>query len=389
MFTDFILNGQAHGAVGERLNHCRFDPGMMRPYLDSKGRQCVTINTGRMEYDKDRGIYVPVHEKMLITDLQKQGISSPVFNTTTLRKEEWIQFDNVVVRAARQRLRAWTDLAASSTYGGFNGMSKLTLEYEAMSDPGEAVVDMDGLSDGRGDTPLFNLRSLPLPITHSDWWLSARQLAESRNSGMPLDTVMAEAAGRRVAEMIEKTVIGVEAGVTYGTVTTGPTAHTGTSTVYGYTNFPYRTTKTDLTVPTGSNPDAIMTDILEMVETLQSNGFFGPYILYHSTAYSRYLADDYFRTGSTSAVRSVRDRLMEIEGLQDIRRLDYLTSGFQLLLVQMDPMVAQAVDAMPITTLQWETHGGMKINFKVMAIQVPRLRYNYAGTTGIVHGTTS
>jgi hypothetical protein len=58
---------------------------------------------------------------------------------------------------------------------------------------------------------------------------------------------MAEAAGRRVAEMVEKTLIGVETGMTYGTRSgDSTTAHTGTSTVYGYTNFPYRVTKTNL-----------------------------------------------------------------------------------------------------------------------------------------------
>jgi hypothetical protein len=49
---------------------------------------------------------------------------------------------------------------------------------------------------------------------------------------------------------------------------------------------------------------------------------------------------------------------------------------------------------MDITTLQWESHGGMRINFKVMAIQVPDIRAQYVGTStstrkvGIVHATT-
>jgi hypothetical protein len=122
---------------------------------------------------------------------------------------------------------------------------------------------------------------------------------------------------------------------------------------------------------------------------MQTNYFFGPYILYHSTGYSQYLNDDYFRTGSTSAIRTVRERIMEVEGIQDIRRLDFLTSGYQLILVQMDPEVAQAIDGMQITTVQWESQGGMRQNFKVMAIQVPLLKSPYNGVAGIIHGTTS
>jgi hypothetical protein len=385
VFVDFVMNGRGHGEVGQELANCRFDPGLLRPYYDARGQRCVTVNTGRTQYNPQTQRMEPIFEKKMIGDLINNGINSPVFNATSLRKDEWIDLDRAVIKAARQRLRAWSDLAAANTYGGFNGMSKTILEHETMSDPGEAVVDMDGLTEGRTDAPRFQLEGLPLPITHSDFWFSSRRLAMSRNSGTPLDTTMAEAAGRRVAEMIEKTLIGVETGVTYG----ASSSYGRTSSVYGYTNFPDRITKTDLTTPTGANPEAVMTDILEMIELMNAAGFYGPFILYHSTGYSRYLSDDYFRTGSTSAVRSLRERILEVEGISAIRRLDYLTSGYQLILVQMTSDVARAVNGMDITTVQWESVGGMRLNFKVMAIQVPQLRADYSGNSGILHATTA
>lgn len=380
MFVDFVHNGQAHGPVGEMMAGCRFDPGLLRPYLDSAGRKCVTINTGRTDHNGK-----PLLEKKLVSDLLNQGFTSPVFNATSLRKDEWIRLDDVVIKAARQRLRAWADLSAANTYGGFNGMSKTILEHEAMSDPGEAVVDMDGLTEGRTDAPKFQLQGLPLPITHSDFWFSARRLAVSRNTGTPLDTTMAEAAGRRVAEMIEKTLIGVETGIAYGTSTN----YGQTSQVYGYTNFPQRTTKTDLNTPTGSNPEAVMADVIEMRELLYTDGFYGPFMLYHSTGYDRYLDDDYFRTGGTSANQTLRQRIEGIDGIAGVRRLDYLTSGYVMIMVQMTSDVARAVNGMDITTVQWESVGGMRLNFKVMAIQVPQLRADFSGNCGIVHATTS
>lgn len=391
MFVDFVMNGKGHGEVGEALGQVRFDPNMLRPFIDNRGKKCVMVNTGQTRVITVNGkqVLTPLIKKMLVADLQRQGIDNAVWNATTLRKEAWISIQDAVVKATRQRLRAWSDLMNASSFGGFNGMAKMTHEYQAMTDPGEAVVDMDGITDGRTDTPLFKLRSIPLPITHSDFWFSEREIAVSRNSGTPLDTTMAEAAGRRVAEMIEKTLIGVETGVTYGTQTAGVGAHDGTSTVYGYTNYPNRVLKIDLNTPTGANPEAIMTDVLEMVETMQSNGFFGPYMLYTSTGYSRFLNDDYFRSGSTSAVRSLRQRIMEIDGIQDIRRLDYLTSGYQMILVQMDSEVVQAINGMDITTVQWDSQGGMRKNFKVMAIQVPLIKAPYNGVSGIIHATTS
>lgn len=379
-FDNFVLNGRGHGPVGEMMGSCQFDPGILRPYYDGRGNRCVTVNTGR--YD-DNGR--PIYQKRLVADLIQNGISSPVFNATSLRKDEWIQLDNVVLKAARQRLRAWADLAAANSFGGFNGMSKTILEHETMSDPGEAVVDMDGLTEGRTDSPKYQLEGLPLPITHSDFWFSARRLAASRNSGTPIDTTMAEAAGRRVAEMVEQTLIGTQTGLTYGTA-----ANYGRNpTVYGYTNFPSRTTKTDLTTPTGTNPEAIMTDVVEMRELMYTDGFYGPFVLYHSTGYDRYLDDDYYRTGGTSVLQTLRQRIQAIDGITAVRRLDFLTSGYQMILVQMTSDVARAINGMDITTVQWESVGGMRLNFKVMAIMVPQLRADFNGNCGIVHGTTS
>lgn len=374
MFIDYIQNGEAYGQVGQALAGCRFDPGLLRPYIDSRGQRCVTVANGRGGY-----------ERRLVSDLINNGISSPVFNATSLRKEEWALFDTVVIKAARQRLRAWADLAGANTFGGFNGMSRTILEHETMSDPGEAVVDMDGITEGRNDQPVYQLQGLPLPITHSDFWISQRRLAISRNTGTPIDTTMAEACGRRVAEMIEKTLIGVETGITYGDAT----KYGRTPSVYGYTNFPARITKTDLNTPTGANPEAVMQDVLEMRDLLYNNFFYGPFILYHSTGYDAFLDNDYFRSGSTSATRTLRERIASIDGIAGIRRLDFLTSGYVLIMVQMTSDVARAVNGMDITTVQWESIGGLRLNFKVMAIQVPQLRADHNGRTGIVHATTS
>lgn len=380
MFVDFVQNGRAHGPLGETLQACQFDPGLLRPYIDSNGRRCVTVNNGRGRL-----------EKRLVSDLIANGVNSPVFNATSLRKDEWIELDRVVLKAARARLRAWSDLAAANTFGGFNGMSKTILEHETMSDPGEAIVDMDGLTEGRSDSPKYQLEGLPLPITHSDFWFSARRLAASRNTGTPIDTTMAEAAGRRVAEMIERTLIGVETGATYGNATTN--GYGRTPSVYGYTNFTNRNTKTDLTTPTGSNPEAVVQDVLEMRDQLYSDNFFGPFMLYHTTAYDIFLDNDYFRSGGTSVLQTLRQRIESIEGIAGVRRLDYWSpttpSAYAMIMVQMTPDVCRAVNGMDITTVQWESVGGMRLNFKVMAIQVPQLRADFDGRCGIIHATTA
>lgn len=404
MWVDFVQNGRGHGEVGEALQGVRFDPNLMRPYKDENGRPCVTMNTGRTTRDpakmtknqkrafKKTGQAQVVYEKAFIKDVRDAGIDSPVFNATSLRKEEWIKVDQVVLKTARARLRAWSDLAAASSYGGFDGMSVTMLEQETMSDPGEAVVDMDGLTEGRNDAPKFQLEGLPLPITHSDFWFSKRVLATSQNRGTPLNLTMAEAAGRRVAEMVEKTLIGVETGLTYGGGSSTPT-YSRASKVNGYINYSARLTKTNLTVPTGSNPEATVADVLAMRDQLSAVNKFGPFMLYHSNDWDQYLDNDYARLGGSNANMTLRDRLRRIEGIQDVKRLDFLTAAnshaFTMIMVSMDGETAQAVNGLDLTTMQWESQGGMRLNFKVMCIYVPRLMADQSGACGILHARTA
>jgi hypothetical protein len=419
MFVDYILNGQGSGPVGEALMGVRYDPGLMRPYIEDnpkspfRNRPCVTYNTGQMRYDEKLKRSMPVYRKDLIANLQARGISSPVFNATALRKEEWIELDRVILRAARYRLRAWADLAAANSFGGFNGMSKTELEHEVMSDPGEALVDMDGLSEGRTDMPLFQLRGVPLPITHSNFWFSSRKLAISRNTGTPLDTSMGEASGRRIAETVEKTTIGIQTGLAYGGNSTMTGGYDITSQVFGYTNYPNRQTKTGLYAPTGNGRSGAWTasdtvkDVLLCLDQLKLNKFYGPFMLYHSNDWDQYLDNDYILTGGNVATQTLRNRLRDIDGIEDVRRLDFLfastpTAGkgpggenlastypFTLLFVQMTPDVARAINGLDITTIQWETDGGMRLNFKVFCIQVPQIRSDFYGNCGVLHATAT
>lgn len=399
MYTDYVENGQGFGEVGEQLGAVRFEPNLLRPYFDSKGRRCITVNTGRKKFDEKLGHPVPEQKQMLVSEAVERGII-PIANAqTTLRKEEWLMMDRAVLAASRQRLRAWNDIPSS--FGGFDGMSKMVLEHERMTDVGEAVVDMDGVAMGKTDTPRFQLEGLPLPITHVSFTYTARRLAVARQSGTPLDTTMAEMAGRRVAETIEKTLIGETTGMTYGDAAGSGRGYANEPTVRGYTNQPDRITKTDLTAPTGSNPDTTLAEVLAMRDLATAQNFFGPYMLYHSNNWDQYMDNDYLvgtaAQGLAAPETTLRNRLRAIDGITDVRRLDYWTATSALLLVQMTSDVVRQVNGMGITTVQWPTKGGSELNFRVMAIMVPQIRSQFIGTDqteaaakcGIVHATTA
>ena len=124
-----------------------------------------------------------------------------------------------------------------------------------------------------------------------------------------------------------------------------------------------------------------------MTSAATANRYYGPYMVYHSTDWDQYLDNDYARLGGNNASMTLRDRLRRIEGIVDVRRLDFLTDDdnpFTFIFVQMTSDVARAVVGLDLTTVQWESVGGMRLDFKVMTISVPQLRSDFEGRTGIL-----
>ena len=355
MNLDFILNGQASGDVATKLMANNFNVNCLRPFIGADGRHYITVNEG--------GILKAV----------------PTMNANaTLRKDDWLMLDTAIVKAAKERLNAVADLrGAGLTFNVPNGMGKTVLETETMSDIDPAEVDMDGLSEGTNDRPQFGLLGLPLPIIHKDFSYSARQVAASRNGGSPLDTTSAELAARRVAEEAEKMLLGVS--------TVADLFKYGGYSVYGYTDHPSILTKT-ITSPAASGwvPGTTVTEVLAMRQQAYAAFHYGPYWLYCGVSWDAFLDEDFKANGD----KTLRERLMQIEGINKVQSLSFLT-GYSLLLVQTTSDVVREVIGMDVTTVQWETKGGMQLNYKVMAIMVPQIRADYNGNTGIVYGTVA
>lgn len=388
-----------------------WDPGLRRPYRDDNGQVWYDLYIGK-EVAKDakgetirneageigyRRKYKSItHQEALMRGLPVMQVN----NATTMRKDSWIQLDQEVLSAFRLELTAWSDLRAFSTYGGFDGMATPILEYEAVTDIGRAEVDMEGLAEGRNFQPSYELRGLPLPITYAGFWMSERFLAASRNRGQGADTLRGEQAGRRVGELIENTTIGTNVGVTYGDSTRYLKADGSSvvSKVYGYTNHPDRMTYTTLTAAASVTAEGLYNSVIAMIQQSYLNGVMGPFMMYVSPTYDAIL-DRLFKTDTSlyPTIGTIRQALKNINGIIDVKRLNYLT-GDVILLVQMKGKMVQAVNGLELTTVQWDTKGGAQHNFKVMCIQVPRIRSAFkATTTGgsttrvapIIHGTTS
>ena len=192
---------------------------------------------------------------------------------------------------------------------------------------------------------------------------------------MPLDTTSIEQNTRKIVEQVEQLTLGTAASYSYGG-----------GTVYGLTNTPYRVTKT-LTLPTavGWEPAVTYDEILDMIQSLQDIYFNGPYGVFMSPGWTKYMNTDY--SAAYPGV-SLASKLREVEDIRFVRKVDYL-SGFQIVMFQLTKDVIRAVTGMPMTTMQWESQGGMMVNFKIMCIMVPEVRANASDQTGICHGTAA
>lgn len=348
---DYIMNGQATGSLAQLLLANNLDPWCMKPFIGSDGRPYINKRVGN-EYKAQLALNADA----------------------SLTKDAWILLDQAVIKAAKPRLGLVNAVrGAGLQYVLPNGMAHTVLQHQTQSDITPATISMDGVRDSDADQPEFSLENLPLPIIHKDFHFTLREVLASRQGMAPLDTTTAELASRRCAEEAEKLLAGTASAYAYGG-----------GVVYGLTNYPSRLTNA-MTTPTGTTASQalVVTEVQEMKTQSQEAGYYGPWFLFASTSWDAFLDADY-----STAYPSItlRDRLERIEGVDRAMTLDYLPAN-TMVLVQKTPDVLREVVGMEFMTVQWESHGGLMLNFKVMGIMVPQLRKDFYGNTGIVHGS--
>jgi uncharacterized linocin/CFP29 family protein len=335
------------GDAADRLLAANMDTGVLRPYIDSKGRSCYEVKN------------------------QQTGKSQVL-----LMKDQWIRMDEVVTRTTRDELRVYGDIVgAGLTYNLPNAMGTTVIQHQSMSDAGDATISMDGLRQSNQDRVTYDIAQIPVPLIHSDFHYSLREIAVSRTQGTPLDTTMIEQNTRKCTEQTEKLFLGTAGTYTYGG-----------GTIYGLTNFPQRFTKT-ITLPTdpGWTPETLNNEILDALQTLQDANFKGPYLAWYSSSWMKYLFADYssMYPGVTTMMRLERNNL-----IRSWRQADYLAAN-KIVIVQMTQSVIQAVRGLRFRTYQWDSHGGFQKNFKILGCAFPRIRKNSNNETGIMDITAA
>ncbi len=287
-----------------------------------------------------------------------------------LRKDEWEQLDESLVRVARARLNGIADLRNAGLTRTLRGLGVLIDQFERVSEFDAATQSMDVITPPTEDTGEFDLVSVPIPITHKGFRISLRQLEASRTIGQPLDTTNIELATRQVVEVLESMLFN------------GSGVIIGGGTVFGYTNHPDRNTGT-LTA-TWLNPATrdIIADVINMIGAAEADGYFGPYMLYVPQDYWSELREDY----KADSERTFMERILAIDEITGVKVTDALATD-NVVLVQMTRDVVDLSIGQDITTVEWEQMGGLLGRWIVMAAMAPRIKSDFEGKSGVVHFT--
>ncbi len=353
-------DGSLQGPVANRMaGYGAVSVDSMRPFMETETGRCfIQVYIGG--------------DPSKIESYQIQPIQA---NQTTLRREEWILLDEAILKLSQSRLGGVQDLIDNGLTKSINGMSRTVLETHNLSDSMNAVLSMDGVTRSENDRPVYEAEYLPLPIIHVDFQFNARELAISRNMGDSLDTTSAEQAADKVLRLRENMLF---TDVTYplggGTF--------GGGTIHSYLNC----TRNQVTLTAnwdaaGKTGAQIVRDVLNMIDASIAAFHFGPYMLYVPTLYQTKLDEDY---STAKGSNTIRERVLAIANIKGIKVIDTLPAN-NVIMVQMTSDVVRLIEGLPMQNIQWSMEGNMVTNFKVMTIQVPQIRADQDGNSGVTH----
>lgn len=288
-----------------------------------------------------------------------------------LREDEWHQLDSAVLTAVRYPLRAVADLKSKGLIHTLGGLGTLISTWYTQSAVTPAHVNMSGQGGAERDLPDLAQVGVPVPVIFKEFSIDIRTLQASRMNGDALDVTAGAEAARVVAESLESLMV---AG--HGTRLNG-------TPLYGYRNHPSR--NTDSATGDWGTITNILPTITKLVNGLNADHYYGPYMVYLSTDQYNEASLTYFTDGSGD---TPLDRIKRMSQIEDVRMLppEVLPSG-EIIGVEMRQGVVDWAEALDIQVREWVSGDGMQSMFKVMAVAAPRIKAHYGGQCGVMHIT--
>jgi hypothetical protein len=176
-----------------------------------------------------------------------------------------------------------------------------------------------------------------------------------------LDLNAAECAGGRVAEAVEKLVLGVEPPPECFDLWTGP--HT----------FRQRLVH-DVVRPDslGWEPVHSLKDVLVMLDSMRKRFQYGPFLLWHGRDWNQYMNNDYYPNKNQPAVMpgmTLRDRIRQIEGVVNVVGTPWLPKFDILVVHAVSTFFRLIIRQRPVVSVGRARDGILKVTAQ-MAVQI-------------------
>lgn len=311
--------------------------------------------------------------------LLRAGLSIPTLRSLSPLEEDAQRIiDRAVVRVGLERLTIVRDvLAAGLTYPLSDPLGVTEVQWERQSKTGGAQRTMLPSARGENQLPDRTPARIPVYLTTDDFSLNIRTLKMSERVGAPLDTSLVEEATRRVNEGIEDAMINGAGLQVDGYTTPGLLSGAQQNTMNYVGNEAWDNS--------GHTGEEILTDVLTMIDRLQADKYYGPYNLYVPTLYGTKLMQDFKANSDKSIMSRLRETVAGGRAI-NIEVADRLPANTTVML-QMTSNVVDIIDGQRPVVIPWTSPDGFTLYWMVMAIMIPRVKYDYGSNSGIVVGT--
>ena len=285
-----------------------------------------------------------------------------------LQREEWEALDAAIVKRAGQRLNIYSDLIGMGLRSQ-GSLAEWYTKWRVEDEVTSASVSMDFETDPEGDRPDYKVYGQPVPIISKAFSIGRRELATARASGTPLDTSAAEACAAAVAEMVEQIIVDGNTDI----VVNGAPIY-GLQTIAGRYQL---TAAGDFGTLSNIEP----TFVEDFLPTMHGRRFHGPWNIYIASTQYAQLLQRYDSTGARAL-----GELLALPEINAIKPNDMVDAG-EFLGVQMTSDVIDYREALSLETRRWEHPSRSRMFYVVCLMGVPRIKTQYGGYSGIVHGS--
>lgn len=299
----------------------------------------------------------------------KYGLKANVMRSNgTLDYDQWKEIDNVILSVSRPILTAVGDLMTGGFVHRLRNLGVTLSQYSRSSAMSRATVVMDPETGTDRDRVVLDQVYVPVPVIMKEFKLGIRQIQAAVNNHETIDITNAREAGITVSQEMEYMLI------------SGSDVVVGGNPIYGYLTFPDRTVIT--TAADWGTVTNIYSSVLDMIAAAVADFHYGPYMLYvNPTQYAQAAQ----LVGASAPGITAQELVEKHPQILALKQTFAVPDGTGIL-VDMSSlgMAADLAIAQDIGTIQWEERGGMVTQFLVFAAQVPRLKSDIDGRSGVV-----